>query len=285
MSSTNVTFREKKDAEASFLPSYYYSPRKDGRKEEEAETLRKAEELEIPDGVEEIGNYTFYGCFGMKKLKFTDSLKRIGGGSFTGCSALRRLEVKMKKGGRSCIRDVVAETFHEVYVKIVYRETGEEVHVIFPEYYEEGVENTPARILETHFHGTGYRYRQCFKDKKLDLHEYDGLFELATANEKEEILIEMALGRLLFPSELTKQADLHYTAYLKQRLQKICTMYLKEECWAGILAFLMDHIVTEKEEADLLLDAAANGKHTEAVSFLMEEKRRKFGRTVKSFEF
>ena len=36
---------------------------------------------------------------------------------------------------------------------IRYIEIGQEAHLIFPEYYEEAVENTPARIIENHFHG------------------------------------------------------------------------------------------------------------------------------------
>ena len=74
----------KRDAGASFLPAYYYSPWKEGRTKEEQETLLHAEEMEIADGVEEIGNYTFYVCVNLRTLSFTDSLKRIGGGSFTG---------------------------------------------------------------------------------------------------------------------------------------------------------------------------------------------------------
>lgn len=32
-------------------------------------------------------------------------------------------------------------------------EGGQEAKLLFPEHYEEAVENTPARILETHHHG------------------------------------------------------------------------------------------------------------------------------------
>ena len=45
----------KRDAEASFLPAYHYSPWKEGRTKEEQEALLLAEEMEIADGVEEIG--------------------------------------------------------------------------------------------------------------------------------------------------------------------------------------------------------------------------------------
>ena len=79
------------------MENYAFSPWKEGRTQEEKQYLLQAEELEIEDGVEAIGNYTFYGCRNLKSLKFTDSLKQIGGGSFTGCSALRKLYVKMNK--------------------------------------------------------------------------------------------------------------------------------------------------------------------------------------------
>lgn len=53
----------------------------------------------------------------------------------------------------------------------------------FPEYYEEAVENTPARIIDTHWHGSGYKYRQCFPETKLNLRLYDELFPLCSCQE------------------------------------------------------------------------------------------------------
>ena len=138
------------------LPSYAWSPWKEGRSGEEQRELQEIQEIRIPDGIRELGNYTFYGCRNLMTLEMTDSVKTIGGGSFTGCGALRRLHMLMEPGGTSCIRDVVSETFHEVYVSIRFRNSSEGAELIFPEYYEEGVENTPARILETHSHGCGY---------------------------------------------------------------------------------------------------------------------------------
>ena len=192
---------EKKENRVS-LPSYAWSPWKEGRSKEEQRELQEIQEIRIPDGVRELGNYTFYGCRNLVTLEMTDSVKTIGGGSFTGCGALRKLHVLMESGGTSCIRDVVSETFHEVYVSIRFRDSREGAELIFPEYYEEGVENTPARILETHYHGCGYKYRQCFLEKKVDYQGYDRMFYLAKINEKPEILLPMAMGRLLWPWEL-----------------------------------------------------------------------------------
>ena len=55
------------------MENYAFSPWKEGRTQEEKQYLLQAEELEIEDGVEAIGNYTFYGCRNLKSLKFTDS--------------------------------------------------------------------------------------------------------------------------------------------------------------------------------------------------------------------
>ena len=81
---------EKKENRVS-LPSYAWSPWKEGRSKEEQRELQEIQESRIPDGVRELGNYTFYGCRNLMTLEMTDSVKTIGGGSFTGCGALRKL--------------------------------------------------------------------------------------------------------------------------------------------------------------------------------------------------
>lgn len=267
------------------VENYAFSPWKEGRTKEEKQRLLCAEELAIEDGVEAIGNYTFYGCGNLKSLRFTDSLKQIGGGSFTGCSKLRRLYVKMEKNASSCIKDVVSETFHEVYVTIEFRRTGEFAKLIFPEYYEEGVENTPARILETHFHGCGYRYRQCFSDKKIDYHQYDSLFKVAKVYEKQDILIPMAMGRLMHPYELAEEHQREYQDYIAKKIKETAAYYLKQEDWHDGLAYLVRTGILKQEEAEQLIEVASKEGHTEAVSFLMEEKNKRFGRKKKVFEF
>lgn len=275
----------KKGALASFLPAYYYSPWMEGRGREEQRYLLEAEELELADGIRGIGNYTFYGCGSLRKLKFTDTLKEIGGGSFTGCSRLRELEVLMEKGAPTCIRDVVAETFHEVYVTLQFRGDKGQARLVFPEYYEEGVENTPARILETHFHGSGYRYRQCFTDKKIDFKRYDSLFGVAKVYEKSEILIPMCMGRLLYPFELGDYAREDYLAYLRAHLKEAGEYALKGSEWNQNLNFLMKEAAGNREDGDILLNLAMESGRTEAVSLLMEEKRKRFGLAAKSFDF
>ena len=269
---------------ASSLPPYGYSPWKEGRSKEEQRELIEIEEIEIPQGIEKLGKYTFYGCGNLKTLKLSDTVKEIGGGSFTGCSALRNLIVTMKKDSVSCIKDIVSETFHEVYVSISYLDTQEKAELIFPEYYEEGVENTPARILETHFHGCGYRYRQCFTDKRIDYKRYDSLFSTALIYEKAEILIPMAMGRVLYPHELSDEARKNYHTYIKKNLEECALFYLNQAQWHRVYCYFSTWDFWTKEVLEKLIAEASMRKKVDITGYLMEEKRKKFSGKEKDFE-
>lgn len=94
----------------------------------------------------------------------------------------------------------------------------QEVRILFPEHYEEAVENTPARILETRHHGAGGYYRQCFYNRELDYKKYDEMFYHTVAEDTEETAVELALDRLRFPEELSGEEqkclqNIHTGAY------------------------------------------------------------------------
>ena len=61
--------------------------------------------------------------------------------------------------------------------------------LIFPEYFEEAVENTPARILVTKTHGSGMWYRNCIVKNELQFDQYDKRFAWAVENEQEEVVV------------------------------------------------------------------------------------------------
>ena len=81
--------------------------------------------------------------------------------------------------GESGLRDFLTELPETLRVDMIIN--GEHGRFWFPEFFEEGVENTPARILENHVHGSGIRYRNSFVHKKLNTLEYDRLFPYAVA--------------------------------------------------------------------------------------------------------
>ena len=244
------------------------------------------EEIVFPDTLKEIGRYIFYGCGNLRKLEFSDSLMQIGCGAFTGCHALEKLTVHMRQGKKSGVKEMLGEMWQRIDVNFLYeyeedsiekpdmmyrRENKSEARLVFPEHYDEAVENTPARILYTEYHGSGSNYRQCFYDKELNYQEYDRLFEMAVAMDKLEVLVDMSFGRLEFPYELTGKARENYREYIRKNLGDIAEYLVKQEDMHRLEVISSQKLWT-LEGIDSALDCASQRKETEVSAFLMNER-------------
>lgn len=244
------------------------------------------EEIVFPHALKEIGRYIFYGCGNLKKLEFSDSLMQIGCGAFTGCHALEKLTVHMRQGKKSGVKEMLGEMWQRIDVNFLYeyeedsiekpdmmyrRENKSEARLVFPEHYDEAVENTPARILYTEYHGSGSNYRQCFYDKELNYQEYDRLFEMAVAMDKLEVLVDMSFGRLEFPYELTGKARENYREYIRKNLEDIAEYLVKQEDMHRLEVISSQKLWT-LEGIDSALDCASQRKETEVSAFLMNER-------------
>ena len=244
------------------------------------------EEIVFPYTLKEIGRYIFYGCGNLKKLEFSDSLMQIGCGAFTGCHALEKLTVHMRQGKKSGVKEMLGEMWQRIDVNFLYeyekdgieksdimhrRENKSEARLVFPEHYDEAVENTPARILYTEYHGSGSNYRQCFYDKELNYQEYDRLFEMAVAMDKLEVLVDMSFGRLEFPYELTGKARENYREYIRKNLGDIAEYLVKQEDMRR-LEMISSQKLWTLEGIDSALDCASKRKETEVSAFLMNER-------------
>ena len=244
------------------------------------------EEIVFPYTLKEIGRYIFYGCGNLKKLEFSDSLMQIGCGAFTGCHALEKLTVHMRQGKKSGVKEMLGEMWQRIDVNFLYeyekdgieksdimhrRENKSEARLVFPEHYDEAVENTPARILYTEYHGSGSNYRQCFYDKELNYQEYDRLFEMAVAMDKLEVLVDMSFGRLEFPYGLTGKARENYREYIRKNLGDIAEYLVKQEDMHR-LEMISSQKLWTLEGIDSALDCASKRKETEVSAFLMNER-------------
>ena len=184
----------------------------------------EVQEIVFPDALKEIGRYIFYGCKKLERLEFSDTLMQVGTGAFTGCSGLKELVIHQKKGIKSCAKEILGELWQKIDVDFLYENgeaSGKRAHMVFPEHYDEAVENTPARILFTEYHGSGTNYRQCFYNKELDFAEYDSLFDMAVVMDKLEVLVDMSFGRLRYPWQLSEKAKKQYEDYIRGNLKDI----------------------------------------------------------------
>ena len=269
---------------------YAFSAHKDGEEEAEVwenedtfsfgeERLLAGEEVQeivFPDTLKEIGRYIFYGCKKLERLEFSDTLMQVGTGAFTGCSGLKELVIHQKKGIKSCAKEILGELWQKIDVDFLYENGeagGKRAHMVFPEHYDEAVENTPARILFTEYHGSGTNYRQCFYNKELDFAEYDSLFDMAVVMDKLEVLVDMSFGRLRYPWQLSEKAKKQYEDYIRGNLKDIGE-YLVESGNLNGLELLSREKLWNREGLEHSIDVVSGKKDMEISAFLMNERSR-----------
>lgn len=233
------------------------------------------ESVVFPNTVSEIGNYIFYGCRNLRYLEFSDTLDQIGSGAFTGCSGLSQLKVHQMKGKQSCVKEILGELWQRIDVSFLHG--NETAKVVFPEHYEEAVENTPARILFTQHHGSGNRYRQCFYRKELDFRKYDALFQVAAVQDKVGVVADLVLNRLLYPVELGEHHKKIYEKYLMDDIEEVSKYLIQKEKMDGIYYISQKKFWTRGGIEKAITYAGIEGR-TEILSMLMEEKNQLFPR-------
>lgn len=209
--------------------------------------------VSLPKTIRRIGRYAFYNCYALERLALSSGVRDIGAGAFTGCKNLTQLAIDVAGGERSCFKEVLAELSHEIVAQYRCMERGSdgklypsgEARLLFPAYYEEAVENTPARILETHVHGCGHRYRYAFDGTTFLFREYDRLFPWLLAQNTAQSAALLAMGRLRYPLFLEDEARSMYTKYLAGHLEETAACLFKENSIDG-WKWLVSELCVEK---------------------------------------
>ena len=227
----------------------------------------RVEEICLPRQLRKIGRYAFYNCFHLKKLTFYGKMQDLGAGALTGCHRMEQIAVETDEKGESSLRDFLTELPETLCVDITI--DGEYGRFWFPEFFEEGVENTPARIIENHVHGSGIRYRNSFLHKKLNILEYDKLFPYAEAWEEESIVLKLVLDRILYPMDLTETAEEKYIQYLREHGERAVSILGEEKEYAAMRTILTK-ITPDRTETEKMLERAQRSGDSRWVSILMD---------------
>ena len=242
------------------------------------------EEIHFPATLTHIGRYAFYNCRKLHKISFHNNITDLGPGAFTGCHKVSELEVYFGNSAsnhKSNLREFLVDLAEEQTVTLHMKEG--DAKLIFPQYFEEAVENTPARILELHTHGSGMIYRNCFVNRELDFHLYDSKFENAKAKELGGTIFLLALYRLLYPYKLEAAARDRYLAYLRDNLED-CGITACKRKDSEALLYLAKNCTEAPEDMEHLITLANRYHMAEAMSALMQEKHRRFGARRRKFE-
>ncbi len=242
------------------------------------------EELYLPDTIKRLGRYVFYNCIHFRKLSFYSNISYIGAGAFTGCGQLSSLAC-YQKDGKSCLREILQDLKQYVSVgcysiegtddKLAYR-------LAYPGFFEEAVENTPARIISTQTHGMGIQYRNAFRDTQVMLQEYDSLFETGKYNIEFPVLVDLAVSRLRYPYGLEEDAKARYSCWLREHMEEAAVLLLGQEDLTD-LKWLAGEFAGSREELERMLHAAASREDTAALSQLMHTMHERFPVRKKEF--
>lgn len=245
----------------------------------------KLEELYLPKTILRLGRYIFYNCIRFQKLSFYSNIAFMGAGVFTGCERLSCLVMHQLEGA-SCLREILQDLKQPVMVECYLPEEPEggklRYRLVYPEFFEEAVENTPARIISTQTHGMGIQYRNAFRNTQVIFKEYDRLFETGKYNIDLTNIIEMASARLHYPFELEEQAREEYALWLSEHLKEAAAYFLTQEDRQE-LRWLAEDFVKEKAQADVLIQAANDRTDAEALSMLLDIVHRRFPGKKKKF--
>lgn len=232
------------------------------------------EELYLPPTIRRLGRYIFYNCIQFRKLSFYSNIAFMGAGAFTGCERLSELEMQEVTEEKSCLREILSDLKQAVQVK-VYQGGQCRYELVYPEFYEEAEENTPARIINTVTHGMGIQYRNAFRDTRVIFLEYDKLFETGKYNVDLISCIKMSVARLIYSVELEGKAEQAYAVFLTEHLEQAAEVFLKTE-EKEKLRWLAETFITTKEQMEKLTGAAMKQEETEVLSMLMDISHRRF---------
>lgn len=225
--------------------------------------------VSLPPTIRKIGRYAFYNCEQLENLACSTTTLDWGAGAFTGCRGIKELELSVVEGQKSCFQEIISELPQNLWVH--YR-GKQEARLLFPEFFEESVENTPARILETHVHGCGHQYRYCFKESEFQFRDYDSLFPHVKVQESEETVLELTEARLLWPGGLTGEHRQMYLEYLREH-QVMAAVYAVRKGDMERLSWLTGQCSYSEEDFKKLLQEATRRGDAAMVGYLMNLRR------------
>lgn len=243
---------------------------------------RALRELSLPHSLRAAGDYALMNCRALETLRLGDRHIDWGVGALMNCRALRAVAVT-RCGGEP--GDAAAyfsgELSCELELSILGRE-GCEARLVFPEYWEEYVENGPAHHFDYQVHGMGQPYHQAFRGKTLAYYDYDALWRRLISGEPDGAALRLAWWRVRYPAGLTADAAARYRAYLDAHAAE-ALLWLLERRDAAMLA---DFLRLADPDADALRAASARARELRdaaATAALLEAVRRK-GAGARRFE-
>ncbi len=237
------------------------------------------QEISLPPGVAKVGAYAFYGCEYLKVLGCSSTILDWGAGAFTGCTGMERIAIRIVPGQRSSLKEILSEMRQLLYVDYLDTDGRIMAKLVFPEFYEDAVENTPARFIMREMHGCGHMYRYCFEETAFSFREYDSLFDQVCIQEGPLLSTRLALYRLYWPCGLTEEAREKYWSYIEGNAgQAACAVM---ESGDTVMArWLAENPGMGQPQLDAMIRVAGQEQDTQMMALFMDAFHRRFKNTA-----
>lgn len=234
------------------------------------------EALRLPPELRRVGDYALYNCRALSRLCLWDSVTRWGSGVLVNCRSLERVEI-VRSGGADggALAYFAGELNRELDITVFGTVSEPLFRLIFPEFRETYEENCPAHHFDYVIEGVGYPYHHCFRERRLNLSEYDALWRKSCGGMDADTACRLAWWRVRYPEELSDAARERYTAFLAEHFREVAAWLLSERDSAG-LAFLVRRTSPGREALSDVCAVAREQGRTEAVAFLLDEQRKRF---------
>lgn len=241
------------------------------------------EKMILPDTVTATGSLAFYNCVRLRELQIGSRLESIGSDAFMNCKNFHSLLVRCGIGTRCGVRQILAQISSDMEVAFC-GEGGIEAKVFFPEYYESYDEIAPAHLFGRNIEGEGFRARQCFKEGRIDLPAYDGIFAQACVEESERTLGQMAEDRLCYPAGLSDSRRAQYEAYIRAHDIGIAVLRAKERNLESLHFLCRQNLLSGGAVTEAVL-TCTRMEWAEGAAELMQYKREMEAVGKKRYEF
>lgn len=237
---------------------------------------RSLRDLTLPASLERVGDYAFLNCTSLKTLRLHDGTKRWGSGALMNCRLLDTFfltRVGPEQG--SSLAYLAGELSRELDVTVA-EAGGTAFRLLFPEFVEIYEENCPAHHFDYSISGAGYPYHHCFRQKKLNLKEYDALWRDFLGMEHElDAALRLAWYRLRWPAGLSEGAAEGYRAFLRGHAGAALRLLMTE---ADGLPFLLEITQPNREALSAACARARELRLPAVLAVLLEEQHRRFPR-------
>lgn len=239
------------------------------------------QEVILPKGIRILCRNAFYNCPKLRHLCLFDGIEDYYDGVIRQCSSLNIIDVYLENGDYSIIKEMLSDNDRQLHF-ILHLPQGN-VHLFFPAYVYDFVEDVEARVLHHKIEGVGYPYRECVTRKGIDYRAYDRLFGQAVQEDRRAAM-EIAFCRLLSPHELERQAMERYEHYLEQYAEAVLSELIQNRDLERI-TYMAEHCLIPKDALPEAMRLAAEVKEAVMSAIFMEYQKEHFGKTAQADDF